>query len=607
MRRLLPALLLALLCASCARQEASRGRRSTHMLEPAALQAVALILDRAQPTLHRIDVGIEHERVLARLCHDPDGEGECFRVYLEHHSAGCQHGPWGEFCVRFPDAEPPATDLVALTTALRSSAGMQIWTPIPPSEIRDPIEQSDEALLTAESHTVDPRVPLRALALIMVSVAIGTVVGAPARWLLGRRCRGGLPAVTFLLVPSLLLFVLNNVLQLVGVWDALCMGWLAGCGFLLVLHRACADRRNVVLAIAACLVALVAAEGASRQFLPRPPAFPSATGPSLLIAEALQTARSTGMATTQAGLDACQAIYGKDAAQRPPASLELPAAWKPRADARQRVLHLGDSMVFGYNEERFTDQLGRLEPEAQHVNASIPGTGPDVYLALLRRYTDLGDFTVVVMHLTPNDFTDLDQPHYPCSGGASLLVYDGATAPRLRFERPYPWDQEQGALWLVLHSPPPYVLRASVDFSSFGSHLAALWVKTVGTLGGTITSTTDDVRVAHLTAILQAARSELSAQRIALVVNLFPDREDVEGNELHQNSSRPRIVQSLASVGIPYMDSTTVLRQLVQSGISPYLSATDMHFNGHGHRQIADWLHAELPAAIQRATAFPGP
>src|SRR5262249_35126211 len=138
------------------------------------------------------------------------------------------------------------------------------------------------------------------------------------------------------------------------------------------------------------------------------------------------------------------------------------------------------------------------------------------------------DFTAVVMHLTGNDFWDVDDARYPCSDWMPLLVYE-PSGIRLRFPNRQPDDLESNRLsWLVHNSPPPYLPRASVPVSSFAAHLAAAWVDLARRLGHTPAEASDTVREAHLAAILRAARDELSARHVPLVVDSFRDRRLVE-------------------------------------------------------------------------------
>src|SRR5262249_13921317 len=122
-------------------------------------------------------------------------------------------------------------------------------------------------------------------------------------------------------------------IELLGAWDALFVGVLAGAGLLLALHRACADWKNIALMLSSCLAGLFVLELASRLMLPPPPAFPSSEGPRLFLSDGLQAPHATGFSMTQAGATACHAIYNGDN-QKDYAVYALPATWRPPGRAQ---------------------------------------------------------------------------------------------------------------------------------------------------------------------------------------------------------------------------------------------------------------------------------
>jgi hypothetical protein len=323
------------------------------------------------------------------------------------------------------------------------------------------------------------------------------------------------------------------------------------------------------------------------------------------MSDAMQAARASGFAPTQAGSSVCYAIYGAGEVQNPTPSTAFPATWQPRADAHQHVLHVGDSMVWGSRVDgRFTDDLDRLEPDIEHVNAAIAGTAPDVYLALVRLFIARHDFTAVVMHLTPNDFWGVDDAQYPCSDWRPLLAYD-TNGTRLRFPTAQSGDGGRSYFWwLVQNSPPPYLLRACVRFSDFAAHAAAAFVQLGRRLGGTPADVGDAVREAHLTAILRDARDELRARHIPLVIDSFRDRTAVESGHRPEDGADVRMQRIAAGLDLVTLDTWQPLRAAVERGVQPFTNAggpTDSHFNAQGHAVIAEWLHRELPDAIGRA------
>jgi hypothetical protein len=440
-----------------------------------------------------------------------------------------------------------------------------------------------------------------ALDLSLGAFGTGWLLGLAARQLWGRR-DGVLITSAVVATPSALVIGLDAWWLLIGVWDALFLGMLASAGILLALHRALANPWRIVLVLGALSIALPGLELASRAFLPPAPAFPSSAGPTLFMSDAIQAARATGFAPTQAGAATCYAIYGQGEAQNPFPPTAFPATWQPRG-VPQHVLHLGDSMVWGSaNDGRFTDDLNRLEPDVEHVNAAIAGTAPDVYLSLLRLFIARHDFTAVVMHLTPNDYWGVDDAQYPCSNWRSLLVY-GDAGTRLRFATAYEGSRSS-LWWLVQNSPPPYVLRACVRYSSFAAHLAAAFVQLGQRLGGAPAEVSDTIREAHLTAVLRDARDELRARRIPLIVDSFRDRPAIESGGRGENSVDDRMQRIAAGLGIVTLDTWEPLRAAVQAGVQPFTNAggtNDPHFNAAGHALIARWLHDELPKATDSA------
>jgi hypothetical protein len=390
--------------------------------------------------------------------------------------------------------------------------------------------------------------------------------------------------------------------QLLGAWDALLVGAMVGAGVAFGMRDAAADWTEIALSVASGAAALVLVEGASRLWLPPAPAFPSWAGPTLLLSDALRATRATGFSTTQAGITTCAAIYGGNN-NGPPVT--APATWEPRAGAHQWILHLGDSMVYGSAADgRFTDELNRMEPDVEHVNAAIQGTAPDVYLTLARLFIARHEFTAVVMHLTPNDFWGVDEPQYPCSDWKSLLVY-APSGTRLRFPTAHPYDLSRSRLaWLMQNSPPPYALRATLRYSAFSAHAAAALVHIGRRLGYAAADVGDEVREAHLEAILRDARDELNARHIPLVVDIFHERQTLESNEPSDPSDNIVMKHIAERLGIITIDTWPPLRDALGHGVQPFTNAggpTDSHFNAAGHVRIAQWLHEALPQAIDRA------
>ncbi|MEO8601925.1 MAG: hypothetical protein ABI629_05060 [bacterium] len=574
----------------------------TYVLQPQAMQAVAPLCERLRPMWHCEDVAIDHNRVRARLCAD-SGDRPCFTLQLERPDDTCGDTHWGPFCARFPDEPPTAGARDAIAAALAATGNVEVWTKLEPAPQAPP-----------QSGSAPPSFQVRSLA-----VAAALLIGPLAvGWLLGRAVsryrarRGGwVFAVLGFGLPAALAFGLDAYVELIGLWDALMVGLSFGAGLLLARHRACADWRRPVLMLGSGLVTLAFLELSCRLFLPPPPAFPSSEGPALLLVDAMRAARVTGFAPTQAGATTCDAIYAVDNPHDTVPLTTFPHTWQPRAEATSRVLHLGDSMVFGSGVDgRFTDNLAQLEPSVEHVNAGIAGTAPDVYLSLTRLFVARAPFSAVVMHLTGNDRWGVDEPQYPCSDWQPLLAYD-PSGVRLRYATAQPGAADRSRLrWLVQNSPPPYVLRAAVRFSSLAAYGAAAFVGTSRRLGSTAAAEDDAVHLAHLTAILRAARDELAARHIPFIVDSFHDRQVVESGIPAPNSAENEMQRAAAALGIVTIDTWQPLVDAVRGGVQPFTNAggpTDSHFNAAGHALIAQWLHDTLPAAVERARATPAP
>ncbi|HVM95125.1 MAG TPA: hypothetical protein VMT89_01995, partial [Candidatus Acidoferrales bacterium] len=286
---------------------------------------------------------------------------------------------------------------------------------------------------------------------------------------IGRRVHGVAAGGTLLVIPALVAAVVTIRFPIVGLWDALSEGVFCGVGLLFSAHRIYADPRDALLTIAGAGLALFVLEFGVRLFLPPPPAYPIGDGPHLLLSTFLRTTGPDSSLFRAGAMprflerEAMQAdLAGPTLADRPPSAMltkeivcsilygstysgvidvdrersaVFPDEIQEHPGKTRRVLHLGDSMVYGAGVARsqtFVAHLGELEPEIEHVNGGISGTAPDDYLALMHRWLPRLSFDLVVMYLFEgNDLEGLDAPH-PCSNWESILSYDGGRA-ELRF------------------------------------------------------------------------------------------------------------------------------------------------------------------------------
>jgi len=273
-----------------------------------------------------------------------------------------------------------------------------------------------------------------------------------------------------------------------------------------------------------------------------------------------------------------------------------PRSFVPRADATRRVLHIGDSMAFGFGvarDEVFTAGLERMEHGVQHVNAGIPGTAPDAYLAVMRRWVALHEFDTVVMYLFEgNDVDSLDDP-YPCCNWQPLLDYDGARAD-LRCTEPAPIDlRNGGATWLWYNSPPPYLVRVLIPYSAAAAHVAAAVVNNMAHMPRGVHQPIG-IAMPHLESILSAARDELRQRKIAFVAVVLPSREWVEDRGGREHLA-PDIIDVCRRLGVTALDASALFRDRFERGKQSFLPmANDPHFNAAGHAALASWLHEIL-------------
>src|SRR5262249_37842001 len=140
-------------------------------------------------------------------------------------------------------------------------------------------------------------------------------------------------------------------------------------------RRALADGISVLLLTSAGAASLFALELLARLFLPPPPAFPTHAGIHLLLADALRTDAANHPWDTLCKDIVCAITYGDeyrsiyDVADAQP-DIVTPRTFSPRAGGTRRVLHLGDSIAFGFGLPRtrtFTAELERLEPGVEHI------------------------------------------------------------------------------------------------------------------------------------------------------------------------------------------------------------------------------------------------
>jgi hypothetical protein len=440
-------------------------------------------------------------------------------------------------------------------------------------------------------------VVLIATCLIAGGVGAGALVGILVRRLRGGR-RGGLVfALACVGVPAVAVTSLIWRFPIVGFWDAALDGILVGAGVLWTAHRAF-GRSEVLLMGLAAAGSLLLLELGCRLFLPPPPAFPTTEGPHVLLADAMRAGARLHSWDLLSKEIVCAAVYGDSYRGIVDVSGErdivLPRAFPAEEAGHRRVLHLGDSMLFGFGVPRdatVTAALERLESDAQHINGGVPGTAPDAYLVLLRAWLARVPVDAVVMHVFEgNDLIALDD-HYPCSDWQSLLVY-GPQGPTLRYPTTpaTPDLSHAGWIWLRYNSPPPYVLRALMGHSAAAGHLSAALLAAMSRAPLAVQQGVDAQR-AHLQSILRAARDETRAKAATFTVVVIPDRARLL-DPAHSGDATS-IADLSRGLGIPTVDLSEPLGEALRRGADLYLP-NDPHFNPAGHALVAGYLHGRL-------------
>ncbi len=450
---------------------------------------------------------------------------------------------------------------------------------------------------------------LVSLLLIAIPLSFGAMLGSRLRRLRGRHWRGVAVVLACLLATTATAVALVIRWPVIGLWDAGTEGFLLGIGILISAHRGFADRRNAWLLGLAFFLSLLLLEGLSRAFLPPPPGFPNNNGPHFLLADVLRSDLTHQPWDTLCKELVCSILFPGDyqslldlsAAER---DIVTPRRFVPRGEVQRRVLHLGDSMAFGFGlprQQTFTSILEQWQPDIEHVNAAIPGTAPDAYLRVMHSWLAMHRFDLVVLHIYEgNDLEGLDS-HYACCNWQSLLVYkDGSAAARC----PQPTQPDlgnAGLTWLRFHNPPPYLVRALVGTSSAAAFLAgAMTIEPFFLVDQPM-----DTRFEHLELILRAAKAEAAVHNIALVVDIIPARTWLETLSTWQHYA-PRIVEIAQRVGVPVLDASAEFRAAVVEGQQLFFEhPADIHFAASGHALMGKWLHANIPAATAPPAATP--
>ncbi|MBI3781965.1 MAG: hypothetical protein HY270_01050 [Deltaproteobacteria bacterium] len=570
--------------------------RNSPILPPSAAAPIQQAFASMMPALRYERIQIDGNHVLASVCKPGAEPASCFSVRLDPPGPPCEKSS-GAFCVTFPDGAPPPADTAMVDTAFRNVKEDTIWVHASSGCDRPPPRLPTTTQPPPSSSR--PATIVTAVALMLVPLGLGAVAGLLLRYRRGRRFAGVTAAILCIGIPVLMTTLIAVRWPLIGLWDALLEGLLIGIAAVGTAHRALRGRSEIALAAISLLASLLALELACRLWLPPPPAFPTAGGPHLLLADAMRASGQQHSWDLRSKEIVCSIVYG----EHYPGIIDVgdeheilsPRNLRPRAEARRRVLHLGDSMSFGFGlsrDQTFTADLERLEPGTQHINAGIPGSAPDAYLAVLQQWIALHDLDMVVMHVFEgNDLSGLDDS-YPCCNWQSLFLYsDGRATERCPTASAVDFGKA-GITWLRYNSPPPYLIRALVPYSAAAGHLAATIVNYMNQMPQALVQSEKE-ELQHLETILRTARDELRARHIPFVVDVLPARKWIgAAPDAHP---APGIVQVAERLELPVLDAEPIVREALAGGQQLFFdNPTDPHFNAVAHEILARWLHERL-------------
>ncbi len=519
-------------------------------------------------------ISVDSSAVVAGLC---DGSAHCFEARLSNPSTRCAGEIVGPWCLSLAGAAPPAATRSALRDVLARQHADDVW-----SVARQPIAPPPRRWTSAEG--TDLPYYLLGLALVLGPFTLGWFLGLAFLRLASGRVRPRYFTVAVVIISGGALAGLEARELPLSLWDEALLLALLSLGAGIAAHagttrEACA---RTALFIASSVVSLVVIEAATRMFMPTPPGFPPAREAHFRLPD---LGGPSVCAMHNCG--ALELVYP----ERAPEKIEPMVASVARAPSR--VLHVGDSIVFGAGVEReqaFPELLDVLDAPVAHINGSGPGTGPDLYYLVTRALLDRIHPDLVAWYLQASDFKDVDRPYGYCEDGP-LLDY-GPEGPRPRCLEPKWATSDHPA------RPAPYALRVATGYSFLARHIAALFWR------GSTVDLSPASQCAHLRQILAAARDLLAARHVAFVVVQDPDWNTLDamlagGIPGEQSCSNVSLVNSL---GIPFLDGNEVFAKAAAAdGVDSLFThplERDCHFSVKGHRLFAAWLKDRLePAA----------
>jgi hypothetical protein len=267
---------------------------------------------------------------------------------------------------------------------------------------------------------------------------------------------------------------------------------------------------------------------------------------------------------------------------------------RPREPEQPLVLHVGDSMVagsFAGAEDSFSDQLNVIDHKRVHINAGIAATGPDYYLTIATRWSEVFDPTTVILHMfTGNDLSNIGHAFGFCEG--LLYTRDG---DRLIDNCETPLPVTPFSALSGRRTPCPYLFRILGNVSALSGHSCALLQR-----GYDLLELRSEDREVWVHAVLAEAKRRFDEAGIELVIAIIPYRLALEDPASGEGSRHMRqvVLDACEDLDLRVLDSWDEMQLVVdEEGSDRWFINNppgDIHFSREGHRFYAEWLLPQL-------------